>query len=188
MPKQVNNQLPRVITSTDYLNRLFIVIAACFVIFASYKVGVIAESKRLQPEIDTLRAQYESAVWKLESKTKLSYESIDFWMTYYGITNKSIVLAQIKLETNNLQSDLCKYQNNLFGLKMPHQRETTAIAERNGDATYSSFISCLEDYSVFQQTYYNPGDDYYEFLKKVGYAEDSAYISKLRNIVKSNKE
>ena len=41
-------------------------------------------------------------------------------------------------------------------------------------------------YKDFIQYRYKPSEDYYKFLQRIGYAEDSNYISKLKKVVKKN--
>jgi hypothetical protein len=112
--------------------------------------------------------------------TRLSWEAIDLWMDYFGIREKQIVKAQIILESDSLRSNLCVQHNNLFGMTWPTQRTTTATYKAGIYAGYPSFIESIKDYWFWQQKY--TGGDYYEFLENSGYAGDSSYIWKLKEI------
>jgi flagellum-specific peptidoglycan hydrolase FlgJ len=103
----------------------------------------------------------------------------------YDIQYPDIVLAQIRLETGNLSSYLCKENKNLFGMKQPRKRETTSIGEHKGFAVYDSYASCIKDYALWQNSRYQ-GGDYYSFIQDIGYAEDPEYITKLQYIVGSS--
>ena len=95
-----------------------------------------------------------------------------------------VVLAQARLETGNFSSVLCREHNNLFGMKMPSVRQTSAVSSTdNGYAIYESWYDCVIDMALFQEWYRTRGrdmKDYTGFLRSIGYAEDPAYIHKLR--------
>ena len=96
-----------------------------------------------------------------------------------GIKHPDIVMAQARLETGNFTSNICRRNHNLFGMKLPKQRRTTAIGESTGHAKYSSWEKSIEDYKIWQDTFYIEGD-YYNFLESHGYATSNTYISKLK--------
>lgn len=90
----------------------------------------------------------------------------------YNIKFQKIVLAQALLETGYFSSDVCRYRNNLFGLRRP------------SDGSYYIFDNWQESvkaYADYVQYKYR-GGDYYAFLDRIGYAEDRYYISKVRRI------
>lgn len=88
-----------------------------------------------------------------------------------NIKHPNIVLAQAKLETGHYTSDVCKKNNNLFGLM-------------KGDKYhhFSHWKNSIKFYKKHIQSRYN-GGDYYNFLNNIGYAEDKNYIQKLRQLV-----
>lgn len=86
-----------------------------------------------------------------------------------NILYSNIVYAQARLETGNFKSQVFKENNNLFG-----------FVGNNGYIKYNSWQESVKDYKEWQNKYYVRGD-YYTFLKRVGYAEDTSYIYKLRN-------
>ncbi len=72
----------------------------------------------------------------------------------------------------------------MLGMKMPKQRRTTAIGEKNGFAYYRNWKDCVLDYLFYQQKYYtDDNEDYYEFLKRMGYCEKDDYVDKLKGVV-----
>lgn len=88
-----------------------------------------------------------------------------------------IVLAQALLETGNFKSYSCTNRNNLFGLM-----------NRNG--TYMSFdhwTESVDAYKNYIQKWETAPKDYYHYLDSLGYAEDTFYIDKVKQIVNKNK-
>ena len=92
---------------------------------------------------------------------------------YYDIKFPEIVTAQSILETGNYRSEICKNKNNLFGLYNSRKKE------------YYSFEHWTESVKAYHnliQYRYKDGD-YYEWLDKIGYAEDSIYVIKVKEVV-----
>ena len=90
----------------------------------------------------------------------------------YNVKEKKIVLAQALLETGYFSSPLCMECHNLFGLRHP------------SDGSYYTFNNWEESVKAYLddvQYKYN-GGNYYAFLKRIGYAEDRNYTSKVRKI------
>jgi len=87
-----------------------------------------------------------------------------------GILYTNIVMAQAKLETGNFKSQVFKENNNLFG-----------FVGKKGYIKYNNWQESVEDYAEWQRKYYKSGD-YYNFLERIGYAEDSTYTEKLRRM------
>lgn len=85
-----------------------------------------------------------------------------------GLPCPKIVLAQARLETGNFTSKLCKQKHNLFGIK-----------HKGKYASYRTWRESISDYKKCISSRYKRGS-YYSFLKSIGYAEESAYISKLK--------
>lgn len=88
-----------------------------------------------------------------------------------GVPHADIVLAQARLETGNFTSRMCREKHNLFGIK--HGRSY---------ARYGHWRESVSDYKKRISSRYK-GGDYYQFLKRIGYAEEKEYIKKVRRIV-----
>lgn len=95
-------------------------------------------------------------------------------MEEVGVTNQIIVLAQSLLETDFFASNVCKRYNNLFGLYDSRSKRYYSF-ERWEDSVVG--------YRKFIQYRYKSGN-YFAFLKRIGYAEDPQYISKVGKITK----
>ena len=81
-----------------------------------------------------------------------------------------IVLKQAILETGWFKSNVLKTHNNLFGFRTS-----------KGYIKFKSINHCIAYYKKWQTKRYR-GEDYYEFLVNIKYAEDTMYIYKLKNI------
>ena len=94
-------------------------------------------------------------------------------LVHYKFPEPAIITAQAVLETGNFKSRLCSDNNNLFGLYNSKKLEYYK---------FDSWISCIFAYKKFILNKYKDGEDYYEFLQKIGYAEDPKYIDKVKSI------
>ncbi len=94
-------------------------------------------------------------------------------MDEVGISNKIYVLAQACLETGYFTSRVYRTYNNLFGLYDSSTKDYYHFQRwEDSVAGYMKFIQ-----------YRYKGGDYLSWLKKIGYAEDPAYINKVRALV-----
>lgn len=94
-------------------------------------------------------------------------------LVYYNLQHPEIVYAQAILETGHFKSKLCKEANNLFGLY------------NSKDKQYYKFNHWSESvvaYKEWIQRKYRSPENYYTFLKRINYASDINYISKLKQI------
>ena len=95
-----------------------------------------------------------------------------------GVKCPEIVLAQSILETGWYKCTNCSRDvNNIFGLWNSRKKEYFP---------YSKWEDSIGGYLRGIQSKYdkNTYKDYYEFLEKLGYAEDPEYINKLKKLVK----
>lgn len=119
-------------------------------------------------------------------------------MQDYQIKFKHIVLAQAIHETNSFSSNIYYDCRNLFGMKVASRRATTNTGKCRGHAEYDSYVASVKDYALWQMKYLpyyearhgrvETDEDYYKFLRRQRYAEDDAYIRKLRKWVAKLKE
>ena len=88
-----------------------------------------------------------------------------------------VVLAQALLETGYFTSRVCLEYNNLFGLR-----------RRNGE--YMQFERWEESVAAYRDyvQYKYKGGDYFDFLDRIGYAEDKYYTTKVRLITQGLKK
>lgn len=124
--------------------------------------------------------------------------SITHELLYEQITEKNIkfpevVFAQAVLESGHFKAQIFKTKNNLFGMRVPKKRETTAINKgKKGYAKYHSWNSSIDDYLLWQEfTLKNKNQltktQYLSLLGKI-YAKDKKYISSLKRVMGEHKE
>jgi uncharacterized FlgJ-related protein len=109
----------------------------------------------------------------------------------HDIKFPDIVLAQAVLESGNFASKVTKQNNNLFGMKMPKVRETTAIGQRYGYARYYSWKDSVKDYKLWQEAllkkYPNMTRGQFKAYINRMYSTGKNYISKINLIIQKNK-
>ena len=98
-------------------------------------------------------------------------------LLYYDIQHPDIVYAQALLETGYFKSKGCTRDNNLFGLYDSKTRRY---------CIFNYWTESVEAYKNWIQYRYKPPNDYYEFLRRIHYASDPRYITKLKQIVKKH--
>jgi len=152
-----------------------------------YEKNIALFKLEFKLEKDSLLHEIEQRDIRLDSiqRRELNWDNIEYWMEEFGVQHKEIVMQQIYLETGNLKSIICTENNNLFGMRMPRVRKTTAIGTSRGHAQYTDFVLSILDYAMWQENMYNGEKDYYAFLKSVGYAKCKSYIQKLKYIEKN---
>jgi len=121
---------------------------------------------------------------------KLSHSDFLNKLIECDIKYPDIVFAQAILESGNFTSKLFKTHNNLFGMKVPSKRKTTAL-NKKGYAKYDSVDDSIQDYYLFQQYVMRnkemTRDEYIRFIGR-NYAEDKNYINKINKTIKIHKE
>ena len=90
----------------------------------------------------------------------------------YDVKFPQIVVAQALLETGYFTSRACLENNNLFGLRRP---------SNGGYYSFSSWEESVKAYKDYVQYKYK-GGNYYDFLNKIGYAEDENYVENIHRL------
>lgn len=158
-------------------------IAAVFMIPA-----VLNNHNRKHRDIDDFIPP-EPYFFKHKDIAQLTDEILLDAMEWLEIQHPSIVISQARLESGNYKSNIAKKNNNIFGMRMPRVRETTALCESNGYAYYDNWIESLKDYGLWQKKYaYNKTEsEYFDILLKK-YSEDSNYIQKIMYLCQKYKK
>jgi uncharacterized FlgJ-related protein len=102
-----------------------------------------------------------------------------------GVAYPDVALAQAKIETGNFTSRIFIENNNMFGMKLPERRRTTAIGEQYNHAEYTDWIQSIKDYKIWQDKMIHRAPtkrSYLSYLKR-NYAEDKNYINKIKEII-----
>lgn len=157
------------------------------------------EINSLQQEIDALKTPKNEVIshnkdvltcyaWvEQQSKMPVTDETALCFMQQIGIEHPHIVLAQMKLESGNYTSKLALENNNYFGMKQPRKRATTSIGEKNGYASYKSWVHSVLDYALWQKEYARSLTEVEYLDSLTTYAEDSSYKSKVQQIANKYK-
>lgn len=180
------------------VNRLYkilgYVIIFSGVLTTIFTVFMCVRINSLQQELDALKTPKNEVIsynkdvltcyaWvEQQSKTPVTDETALCFMQQIGIEHPHIVLAQMKLESGNYTSKLALENNNYFGMKQPRKRATTSIGEKNGYASYKSWVHSVLDYALWQKEYAR-GLTENQYLDSLGsYAEDKNYIVKVKKL------
>ena len=134
-------------------------------IFVDYLKGYITQ---LQDKMACVR-------FGTKPDKELNIENLMATLRQFDVKFPQIVAAQALLETGYFTSRVCLENNNLFGLRRPS----------NGSYyTFNSWEESVKAYKDYVQYKYK-GGNYYDFLNRIGYAEDGSYISKVMSLEKS---
>ena len=115
-----------------------------------------------QPKIEILKNDHK----------ELNQENVMYWLNYFEVQYPEIVLSQSIQECGwKYESYRAQEMNNIFGF------ETSA-----GALTFGHWIGSVVYYKKWQDTYYQEGN-YFDFLQSYGYAADTLYVKKLKQII-----
>jgi hypothetical protein len=134
----------------------------------------------------------------------LTMENLEEEVRSLGMICPEVVVAQVKLESGHLTSHLLKRTNNMFGMRYPNKRKTTAIgiyipsldslvigsrqeirkyAEYSSYAVYSRWQDAVADYKLWQENAFKVNEKYIDFLQR-NYAEDSTYVQRVQYLAR----
>ncbi len=131
-----------------------------FVLISVVSIELAVVNKYVKKDLD---------ISKNETTFVLNKDNLLVLLKDKGIKYPEIVLNQSLLETGHFTSPVCLDKCNLFGFRDGKYLE------------FESYEKCVEYYKRWQDRKYK-GGDYYNFLKKLPYAEDSLYICKLKRM------
>lgn len=120
--------------------------------------------------LDSVTIKLEQPEFFLEDKPNV--ELVLQACEYYNIQHPDIVVAQAILETGHFRSENCIKKNNLFGLYNSYKHEFFE---------FNHWSESVKAYHNLIQYRYTEGD-YFKWLEKIGYAEDTLYVSKVKSI------
>jgi uncharacterized FlgJ-related protein len=126
-----------------------------------------------------------SASFKRRAELPFSPSNMITTMTEIGIVYPDIVMAQARIETAHFTSKIFKENHNLFGMKLPEQRSTTATGEQYNHATYTSWRQSVIDYKIWQDrvlTKVKSRRAYLKYLSKY-YATDKQYVTLIKKMI-----
>ncbi len=130
---------------------------------------------------------------KETESVSLTHELLYEQINQKNIKFPDIVFAQAVLESGHFKAPLFINKNNLFGMRIPKKRETTAVNKgKKGYALYENWDSSIDDYLLWQEfTLKNRGNltrsQYFALLGKV-YASDKRYVTSLKRVISQHQE
>lgn len=157
-----------------------------YIIFTSMIAGTLFFS------FQTIRKKKANKLITREHKLPVPVDTMTFspdslygYLQRIGMKYPRIVYKQALLESGRFKSDLFRNANNLFGMRMPNIRQTTAIGKYKGYAKFSCWKHSVDDYKLYQDSYLSSAkteEQYYRLLdKKYGATGRYSYTLKRMN-------
>ena len=106
------------------------------------------------------------------NSNELTIENLYAALKKHGIKYPKIVLAQAILETGSFRSRVCNEYNNLFGLR-----------HSNGYYVFDHWEESVIAYKNKVQYKHRDNENYYAFLRRIGYSTSKDYVRRVREIV-----
>jgi len=100
---------------------------------------------------------------------QISTKEVEKLLKKYEIKNPNIVMRIGILESASFTSSKAINHHNIFGFE-------------TGKTHFESYDEAVYEYKIRVESRLKEGENYYKFLKRIGYAEDKKYIWKLKNI------
>ncbi len=153
--------------------------------------------------LDDFGMEKENSIPQMQEQVPLTLSNLKQELEQQNIICQKEVLAQIVIESGNLQSFLVKRTNNMLGMRYPFKRETLACgiylpdqdtivlgnqkdlkkySRTNNYAVYKNWKHAVADYKLWQDHCFKLSDRYVSFLGDV-YAEDTLYVKKIQKMV-----
>lgn len=143
------------------MKRILLVFLFCFISMSFHDVRIIPQKAKIEVQ--------DTSFLCGELNDSILYLALE----YYNIKHPRVVLAQAKLETGNYTSTHCVKRNNLFGLYNSKRKEYYS---------FDHWTDCIEGYKNMIEYKHRDGEDYYDFLIRIKYATDPAYVDKVKQI------
>ena len=164
-----------------YFILLILLLSLTAFTYGGYVVGRVAKIVNLN--------YFEQEVLVVDLyKDDFSEEKFAKLLKDLNIKYPEVVMAQARLESQRYSSNIFIQNHNLFGMKKPNKRITTAKGTRFKHAYYDHWRESVYDYAFYQATYLKRAKTRQEYLNILSqsYAEDPLYISKLNNVIEKH--
>lgn len=122
----------------------------------------------------TMKHEKEASLLHLD----LNIENYLLVLEFYEVKNPTQVLAQALWETGYFKSYNCRVRNNTLGLYDSKNRK------------FFSFNHWSESIKLYKEAVeykLKKGEDYYDFLDRIGYAEDPTYVTNIKGMANNLK-
>ena len=124
-----------------------------------------------------------NAIEKDTINTRLNDSVLYNYLVDNNVKQPEIVLTQAKLESANYSSKLYQNKNNLFGMKVAKNRETTGCG-RKGYQKYECWKDSVRDYIIWQEKIKFLNKDQYLLYLSKHYSKDANYKNKIKSMMK----
>lgn len=103
---------------------------------------------------------------------KLTEKEILKELIKQGCVLPNVAFAQMKIETGNFKSAICRENKNIAGIKTSKSKHVVGM--NRGHCSYKTYKDCIKDYVRIQNRY----------LKNIDgrYAENPQYVQKLKSL------
>lgn len=141
----------------------------------------------------TIKAQEKQLQSETTIENSITKQNLYEQIINYGIKFPDVVFAQAVLESGQFTSKLFKSANNLFGMRIPTKRESSANGQtKSGYSSYEDWVFSVYDYSLWQNYMLKNKNDltkkeYLALLGKI-YAQDKRYVSSLKRVIEEHKD
>ena len=159
-----------------------VIITAIFYTGIKFQQKAVLNTKEIRTEVQLIH----------DINDPFSEEKVREYLKKLRVKYVDVAVAQMKLESANGTSKIFREGNNLFGMREPGRRPTTALGTRNNHAYYSHWRQSVIDYALFQAYVGNitnlaTEEDWLDYIGKV-YAEATAYKQTLKSIMQKSKK
>lgn len=144
------------------MRKIIFILLFCFISMSFNKTEIIYYQSSKEEKMDTSFLQSE-----------LNDSTLYLALLYYEVKHPKAVMAQAKLESANYTSSYCKKNNNFLGLYNSSKKRYYK---------FDHWTDCIQGYKDMVEYKLKDGENYYDFLRRIKYAEDVAYIHKIKEI------
>jgi hypothetical protein len=120
-------------------------------------------------------------------KDTLDIDCIKDYLTKHKVKFSKIVIAQIKLESDNLKSNKATKNKNVTGMRVAAQRFTFATNsyDYGAFAEYGTLEECIMDYKAFQiqNAFFITTEEQYLEMLGVVYCKDPGYVEQVKRLM-----
>lgn len=154
---------------SSFYQNAFYLLVGCIIGFA---IATSMYYKPVKTEIQLQTQPIEKVItFDSTENAKLNDANLMKELIRQGVKHPEIVLAQAQLETGFYRSSVCKQYNNLFGL-----------CHKNGYYKFNNWKESVAAYRDYVQYRYK-GGDYFDFLERMGYAEEPRYTQYVKSLL-----
>lgn len=151
---------------------------ALFTIFIGFTIGSLTNHPNTIEKI-----VYSDNYLIKQYNEPFSEKALNNLLLKLKVKHIDIVLKQSKIETGHYKSQVFLENNNLFGMRQPENRITTAIGSNLNHAVYNTWQESVIDYAIYQSTYLKNMDrkQYLLYLHN-NYAENKNYVNLINQL------